>query len=273
MAFARDPTTYPSIAAGAVEQLALDVAVSGPGVIGATGGSGTRVVARILREAGMYIGERRNDYEDALDLGEYSDRWVNRFMTAGAAVAKRTVAAMAQDLAAVLRGHLTAMPPDAVAWGWKEPRSIYLLPFYDVVLPELRFVHFVRDGRDMAFSENQQQLRKHGRAVIGSSRLPWRRRMESIELWTRVNLLAAEYGERQMGDRYLRIRFEDLCADPATTGERIGRFFGLEEDVAGEARAHVKPPATLGRWRAERARTVERLEQIGGPALKRFGYG
>ena len=34
-------------------------------------------------------------------------------------------------------------------------------------MPKLRFVHWMRDGRDMAFSENQQQLRKHGETVLG----------------------------------------------------------------------------------------------------------
>jgi hypothetical protein len=46
----------------------------GPSITGATGGSGTRVVARILRSAGLYTGEKLNPYEDAVELGFYSDR-------------------------------------------------------------------------------------------------------------------------------------------------------------------------------------------------------
>ena len=40
--------------------------VPGPYVIGATGGSGTRVTARIVRAAGVYIGTELNPYEDAV---------------------------------------------------------------------------------------------------------------------------------------------------------------------------------------------------------------
>lgn len=267
-----DAPSYPTLPSTSVELLALNVGVPGPNVIGATGGSGTRVVARILRGGGMYIGERRNDYEDALDLGEYSDRWVTTFMTAGSTLPEPMVGDMADDLTGVLERHLATLPDDAIAWGWKEPRSIYLLPFYHAVLPSIRFLHFVRDGRDMAFSANQQQLAKHGRAVIARSRLPWRQPVDSIELWTKVNLMAADYGERRLGAGYLRVRFEDLCADPARTAARIGRFFGLEGQIGAAAEAHVRPPATLGRWRGERARTVERLEEIAEPALARFGY-
>ena len=72
---------------------------------------------------------------------------------------------MLADLGETLADHCAAVAGTA-AWGWKEPRSIYLLPFFHRHLPGLRFLHVVRDGRDMAFSENQNQLRKHGEARV-----------------------------------------------------------------------------------------------------------
>jgi len=264
---------YPEVRPAPESVVPEDVSIPGPNVIGATGGSGTRVVAAILREAGMFIGERRNAYEDALAFGEYSDRWINGFMHSGGRPAPPDqLERMRADLVTLVRGHLADLPPDAQAWGWKEPRSIYLLPFFDAVLPSLRFLHFIRDGRDMAFSENQQQLTKHGPVVVDRSRLPWRKPADSIALWSVVNSLAADYGESQLGERYLRLRFEDLCADPGGTAERIRLFFGLEGELGAVAQGLVRPPATLGRWRAEPARRVVRLHEIAGPALARFGY-
>ena len=165
-------------------------------MIGATGGSGTRVVARIVRAGGMYIGRNLNRYEDALDFGYYSDRWINRYLASGregpdAALAEE----MASDLRSVVADHCAGLPAETIRWGWKEPRSIYLLPFLREQLPTLRFLHFVRDGRDMAFSDNQKQLRKHGPAAL-AGRLSWRQPVRSIALWSRVNQSAADYGER-----------------------------------------------------------------------------
>ena len=54
---------------------------TGPAVIGATGGSGTRVVARILRDAGLFTGTELNESEDAWKLGDYSDRWINGYLS------------------------------------------------------------------------------------------------------------------------------------------------------------------------------------------------
>src|SRR6185436_13668458 len=117
------------------------------------------------------------------------------------------------------------------------------------------FLHWLRDGRDMAFSENQQQLKKHGDTVLrgdDSGKQPVR----SIRLWSKVNSAAADFGEQQMPGRYLRIRFEDLCAQPAETVARIYEFFGLEGDVE-QAAAEVRPPDTLGRWRKSRRKVLE----------------
>jgi Sulfotransferase family len=243
-----------------------------PRVIGATGGSGTRVVGRIVRAGKMYIGTNLNDYQDALDLAGFSDRWINRFVQTGlpsASTSMRTE--MTDDLAAALDAHRRDLPDDALAWGWKEPRSIYLIPFFNEVMPGFRFLHFMRDGRDMAFSDNQVQLLKHGDYVLSDKALRKRTPTRSIALWTLVNGQAADFGEQSMGDRYLRVRFEDLCSEPAETVARIYDFFGLRGDIDAAA-AEVRPPKTLGRWKDARKGTLEKLHEIAAPALQRFGY-
>ena len=246
------------------------LAVPGPNVIGATGGSGTRVMAKILRAGGMFTGEKLNDYEDAVELGFYSDRWIDGYVANGGDPPAGERREMTADLAAVLADHLSTLPEGAVAWGWKEPRSIYLLRFWNETMPGLRFLHFVRDGRDMAFSENQNQLKKHGKAVLGDELRKAKTPVRSIALWNRVNAAAADYGERELGPRYLRVRFEDLCAEPGATVARVYEFFGLEGDAVAIGEAEVRPPKTLGRWRSHKL--AEELTRTGESTLARFGY-
>jgi len=258
----------------AVGRLALPerLAALGPGIIGATGGSGTRVLARIVRAGGMFIGTNLNDYQDALDFGLFSDRWIDRVCGGNGELDATTRTAMLAELEDIVQRHCADSPSDMRTWGWKEPRSIYLLPFFAAAMPTTRFVHFIRDGRDMAFSDNQTQLIKHGDAVLEPRLRKLQKPAKSIGLWNLVNLRAVEYAEAAMPDRYLRVRFEDLCADPEGTARLVYEFLGLEGDPGDLARAEVSPPATLGRWRNEKPATVRELEQIAEPALTRFGY-
>jgi hypothetical protein len=55
-----------------------------PLVIGGTGGSGTRAVARIVMRAGRFMGSRRNRSEDALDIADFDWLWGPAYIRTGA---------------------------------------------------------------------------------------------------------------------------------------------------------------------------------------------
>lgn len=252
----------------------------GPLVVGATGGSGTRAVARLLQRAGVWIGGELNDSLDAVPFGLYSNRWIDAFLTATAHWRRPLPAtqrqAMLAELAELVQRHLAPLAtPQAgawQAWGWKEPRSMYLLPLWVELFPSLRFLHLLRDGRDMALSSNQNQLRKHGEVMLGR---PWAAASEaerSIALWSRANAMVARFGQRHLQERYRCLRFEDLCAHPEKEAQGIADFFSLAGDLGSLAAATVVPPPSLGRWRGAPPALLKRLERIAAPALVRFGY-
>jgi hypothetical protein len=193
-------------------------------------------------------------------VAEFYDRWINRWLT------EPPQEEMRVEFEQLLRDHLGETNPDR-RWGWKEPRSIYLLAFLDAQLPSLRFLHLVRDGRDMAFSANQNQLRKHADAALGEGEPSPQR---SIELWAWANAMATRHGER-MGERYLRIRYEDLCREPDSVIRQMLLFFDLDCDPRA-CRELVNPSKSLGRWRSQDPSVIAELEQIAGPTLTEFGY-
>ncbi len=247
-----------------------------PTVIGATGGSGTRVIARILRRAGVFMGSQLNRAEDSIPLAMFCNRWVNDYTTRAELVdeheAQRLEAAMVRSFGEALEDHWGR--PEAVfrSWGWKAPTSMYLLPFFHRHFPRLRFVHLVRDGRDMAFSKNENQLRKHGSLYLSEEQQHLSRPEQLITLWSHANLAVVDYGERELGDRYLRVRFEDLCADPMTVVGHLLDFAGLDTNLQDIVPLEIEPPASLGRWREQDDRILRDLHRIGEVPLRRFGY-
>src|SRR5262249_18385458 len=136
-----------------------------------------------------------------------------------------------------------------------------------------KFIHVIRDGRDMALSQNQNQLNKHGAAVLTWPERLFRSKAErAILLWERVNLYAAEFGESTLRQNYLRVRFEDLCEKPVETTAQILNFLGARMDPETIARAEISPPSTLQRWRTYSPELIAKLERLGVNSLRKFGY-
>ncbi|MDQ2935964.1 MAG: sulfotransferase [Acidobacteriota bacterium] len=114
-----------------------------------------------MRAGGLFIGEELNNSEDAIEFGDYSDRWVSTYIPHwNSELSVKIQAQMTGDLECLLETHCASLSP-ARPWGWKEPRTIFLLAFFHKYFPNMKFLHVVRDGRDMACSANQNQLESH----------------------------------------------------------------------------------------------------------------
>lgn len=250
-----------------------------PVVIGATGGSGTRAVHRVLGDAGLFMGARLNGAGDAMDFEPFLDDMINPILERTRSLAYRPedlgrdLSRPALDgLALVATRYAADRPAPDAPWGWKNPRSMYILPLIHAVFPRMRFVHLLRDGRDMALSDNQNQLRKHGGALFGGPP-PEPGPAASIRLWAEANAAVADWAERTLGDRYVRLRFEDLCAAPergvTDLLDRLGIRPALPPDRVA---APVAAPPSLGRWRDATPETIAAMEAEAGATLDRFGY-
>jgi hypothetical protein len=235
---------------------------TGPIVVGGTGGSGTRMVTQMLRSAGVDMGTWLNASEDALAFVSLYDTYVDPFLR------REPVdrAEFSQRLGVAMAAHRGAR--EGEPWGWKNPRSIFLLPLLDQIVPGLRFVHVIRHGLDMALSDNQNQLAAHGRSLLGPLGDTVPGPLASALLWKKVNLAAAEYGA-SMDGRYFLVRYEDACHLPAVTLAPVLDALSLAPPPGGW------PPmaqAAPGRWRNLDPALIETMRDEIGDALQRFGY-
>lgn len=114
-------------------------------------------------------------------------------------------------------------------WGVKVPRNLLFTRLWIELFPDLRFIHVIRHGLDMAYSGDTNQLRLYGDLVLTPEERGYARKLQAIAYWSRVNLAAASFGERDLGDRYLRLRFEDLCVDPVRRVSEIFDFLGVRD--------------------------------------------
>jgi hypothetical protein len=125
------------------------------------------------------------------------------------------------DAAGILRAfyELCAEREGKRRWGDKTPVYVAHMRTIGAVLAEARFVHLIRDGRDVALSRRRRGMGA-GKPIADAARL-WRRRIE-----------AARKQARRLRGRYLELRYEDLVAAPEAELRRICALIELEFEPA-----------------------------------------
>lgn len=250
-----------------------------PIAVGGVGGSGTRVIANILQYCGIFIGSdllpsndtiwyaalfgRRNvlldDDEELRALGELFFRQMAdpTPLSPAELTRLRSLEEMPRHLHGPkiihewLEGFIahcaTAAPVER--WGWKVPYTHVLIDRWLAWHPTLKYVHVTRNGLDMAYSQNQNQLGKWGPIFLNREVEIGPR--DSLKFWCAVQRRVARIGARYP-DRVLQISFDRLIRDPVPEIDVLLRFIGADLTAAqkDELASSIVPPETVNRHKA-----------------------
>jgi hypothetical protein len=144
------------------------------------------------------------------------------------------------------------------------------------LFPEARFVHIIRDGRNVALSLLEARLRPE-------------RLEEAALLWRRFVSEGRQAGADLGPGRYRELRYEDLVEDPEAQVRSLCTFLGLPFDdgmlryyeraeaIVGATPHHRNiaraPTKGLRDWRREMSqRDVALFEALAGDLLAELGY-
>jgi hypothetical protein len=179
-------------------------------------------------------------------------------------------------------------------WGDKTPGYLRYMRRIEWVLPEARFIHLIRDGRDVALSVLPMNW--------GPSSVT-----EAAELWVERVTIAREQGA--LVDHYMEVKYEDLVTETEPALRRVADFLELPWDpamldyheraeerlkekardlprkksrgdqpaaarMASHAMAKQPPdPKRIGRWRTEMSAEDRGLyESVASDLLVELGY-
>lgn len=233
---------------------------AGPIVVIGRPRSGTRLAARLLLQAGVFMGRDQSaGYLDSLG-------WFLRFVAPLVTSAwyphwprlehdTQFAAACESCLAGAAESFFEAGVPQG-AWGWKFPETLFLMPVIKQIFPQARFVHVIRDGRDVCLSKNgffqltgpqddfrgwnargpaplaaapdyrayclavmfgQSAMRSwQGIDLADPEQLMRHRFLLQMQAWVFSVTTARGFGASLGGD-YIEIRYEDMCARPDDT--------------------------------------------------------
>lgn len=139
-------------------------------------------------------------------------------------------------------------------WGDKTPGYLRRMSKIERVLPEARFIHLIRDGRDVALSITGLHF---GPDTVRDAADRWARRIRKA---------------RRQGARvrhYLEVRYEDLVLDPEPTLRRVCDYVDLPWDPRMLA-YHERAPERLEEITRDLRRSDAREDEV-IPAAQRVG--
>jgi hypothetical protein len=241
-----------------------------PVVIGGNGHSGTRVFNEVVTLGGVFTGVRRltkHVASEDLKVIDLLTRWVHAYVSG--TLDQEGSERMRRAFGRRLRLYF---PLRSRPWGFKNPRSMLLLPFLSAMFPAMKFIHVIRDGRDISLGNKFVQCNPYVDVFLQEDEASLPPEEKMILFWGRSNARAADFAAANMQGRYLRMKWEDLCRNPRPNVGKLLDFVGSRaSDVDGIA-GIVRTPGSMGRWKGYAADEQARVSSRGQPWLARFGY-
>lgn len=159
---------------------------------------------------------------------------------------------------------------DKLIWGDKSPNLQHYLSDLLLLMPSVKILHVVRDGRANAHSMSNRSYRNLSL---------------SAQQWVDGNSFGLVNKEIIGEENYQMIHYEDLLQKPEKVSRVICKFLNIDYasemvDLSGDRlnreKSYVKnffDQSKIDKWKTElSAKQIEQIEKIQGPLLREFGY-
>ncbi|MFH1730408.1 MAG: sulfotransferase [Planctomycetota bacterium] len=160
----------------------------------------------------------------------------------------------------------------------KCPRNSVRMEFLDAVFPDAFFIHMIRDGRAVANSILRART-NHGGAYWGCEPPGWQGLLDKPLLdacglqWKMIVEHALESAKSIPPERYIEVRYEDLCDRPEEMFRAVSDKAGLEWDDAVLKELVGDIQSRNFKWRENFSpEEVETLNSLIGGLLTKLGY-
>jgi hypothetical protein len=193
------------------------------------GHSGTRVLSFACMHLGIQLGT-------SAATGDADDLTFTRTIKK---IAARNLASGAPDRVrekdlirfqnAVLKYYKKIGSPQTL-WGWKFPETYLIGDCIARTFPNARYIHLVRDGRDLAFKRHltDDPERKLGIRLlthITAMHLP--HHLQAAMSWAYQVDRFDKFRTTLHADQILDIKFEDICREPMAAMQAVCKFLNI----------------------------------------------
>lgn len=231
-----------------------------PVLVGGVGGSGTRVVTEVLMRLGFFMGGNLNASNDYMGYGLATT--LRKVLSTQSEEANEEMIKYIGHRLDQIELEMKSDMQDIYlyrGWGWKVPGNFYLLEYANIHFSDLKYIHVIRHGLDMAFSSNQNQLNNWGWYFdIDINELP--PPVASLRYWIEANKFARNLGEKLLQQRFHLLSFDDLIMETKGTINALSEFLEVECTDIEELAGIVHRPNSLGRYRQKNLAIFSKAE-------------
>ena len=267
-----------------LDAIAAALAAYGPPIVVYNAShSGSRLLTRMLAHMGVYMGANLNASEDSIDMAELVEHVILEHAPDFSGLFAEGDPLLGELALSAVAAHLAERPAGA-RWGWKLCETGHALPVISRLFPDARFLHLIRDGRDVAFSTFVAPKHPYWRKIHFNTAeirswqgLPMSQRayrahapLFNAARWANSVSLGRAHGA-MLGERYCEVRYEALVTEPARVARDLAARLDLAApDIAG-ARFEIDV-TRVGKWRAEDPDDLDDVCDLIGPTLSAFDY-
>jgi hypothetical protein len=270
--------------------------------IGALGGSGTRVVAEIISQLGVYIGDDLNNSVDNLlytrlfkNINWYKNATpkerdkrhliFEKCMTGKklsfnekvelfkASKSNIHVKSSNKYYKNIFLGEQKLNKNDNEHWGWKEPNCHIYMEDIHRVFKNIKYIYVIRHGLDMAYSKNIQQLENWGflyNLELKESDGKGEIAVKQLEYWIKSSEKAIQTGNDLFKENFYILNHQNLSLNPSEEIDKLVNFLGVSttETIYNQVVGLPKIPATNERYKKENLNIfsknqIEKVESFG----------
>ncbi|MCP4424415.1 MAG: sulfotransferase [Chloroflexi bacterium] len=256
--------------------------------------SGTSLLARILRECGVFMGADRNQHDESAFFFHCNERIMR------VAHAQWDVPSPLSNLWACqpVRGQLTKqlrkeaeskasreylgdkrfshskkLTQLSFPWGWKDPRTTFTLPIWLDIFEGARILHIARNGVDVAQSLHHREKRRKNKLENGRFSCRCMSLEGAFSLWAEYEQACQEFVTNHPQERAHSIRYEDFLLNPGAYLDEIAVWLGIpfaSEKVA-QAVDGIRPNRAYAFRKSWRLRRFYKQNQQ-HPLMRKLGY-
>jgi hypothetical protein len=133
-------------------------------------------------------------------------------------------------------------------YGFKEPNSHIILEKLVKYYPKMKYIHVIRNGLDMAFSDNQNQVKFWGWMYLTESDFD-NIHYASLKYWVIVHKKILKLAKELGSEHFLLINFDKMCAKPNKWLKKLCKFLNISSRCSIGLKHLINPPNSIGKFR------------------------